>query len=168
MYNVTVMVGVPAMGKSTYINKNAGDAFVYSTDDHITKMAEEQNTTYDAIWLDSIKEATGFMNEAVAKVIAEGGDVVWDQTNVSVKKRRSVMSRFSKKYFKTCVCFVPPFEEAKWNEWDKRLDNREGKMIKPFVRYNMLANYETPTLEEGFDRIEFYNMDGEMTLVVTK
>jgi predicted kinase len=166
---VTVMVGLPGSGKSTFANfvddPEFGDTvFVYSTDDYIEKVAKQQNTSYDRVFKDYIDEATEVMGSRLALAITHGYSVLWDQTNMSAKKRKSILSRFPKSYRKICVCFVPPRNEDEWAELDRRILNRAeqtGKMIPRHIIESMTNSYVEPKLDEGFDEVCFFDMHGK-------
>lgn len=165
-----VMVGPPALGKSTCIDnilkampRDIG-AFVYSTDDYITKVAERRESTYDAIFPFVIDEATKAMNAALDEEMARDSD----QTNLGVKKRAKVLLRLKQTgYTVKCLAFVPPepgMIDAQ-KEWAGRLRYRsqvEGKTIPDGVLKNMLDTYVVPTNDEGFDEIVYVNMWGKV------
>jgi len=169
-----VMVGPPALGKSTCIDnilkampRDIG-AFVYSTDDYITKVAERRGSTYDEVFPFVIDEATKAMNAALDEEMARDSLIIWDQTNLGVKKRAKVLRRLKQAgYTVKCFAFVPPspgwFDAQK--EWKSRLQYRsqvEGKTIPDGVLKNMLDSYVIPTDAEGFDEVVYVNMWGRV------
>jgi len=168
----TVMVGLPAMGKSTLANFDLGvynqiemPVFVYSTDHYIENIAEMRGLTYDDVFAETIKEATEMCNDGLDSAIADGLDVVWDQTNLGVSKRRKIINRMRQAGYQVCcVCIVPP-EEGHFDDlkvWKRRLENRPGKTIPNEVLTNMHRSFIIPTIAEGFDMITFYNMNGAL------
>jgi predicted kinase len=109
---------------------------------------------------DTIKEATKFMDSELSKAISEGKNVIWDQTNLSKKKRASILSKFPKEYEKVCIVLKHPDSASEFSEWDKRLAHRAehtGKYIPIHVINSMHSSYEKPSYEEGFDKIVHYN-----------
>ena len=161
------MVGLPGSGKSTHLNflndaSYAGPAeFVYSTDNYIEQIAYLNGWTYNQAFKKFIKPATKYMDEQVNLAFKQGYDVYWDQTNMSAKKRKGILSRVPSSYRKVCICRVPPRNDAEWKELDRRLLSREGKTIPQHIIQSMADSYIAPSLEEGFDEVQLYDIYGE-------
>lgn len=159
MPTLTVLVGLPGSGKSTSIPEDF-DGFIYSTDNYIEAEAASVGKTYNECFKDCIKDATSVMDISLKFSIEMQYDVIWDQTNVSSKKRIGILSRFPKTYRKICICRVPPRNADQWAELDRRILSREGKMIPHHIIESMADSYVEPTLEEGFDEVHLYDMFG--------
>jgi predicted kinase len=165
--SVVVMVGLPASGKSTaraaaVASGASADSFQYSTDDILDRIATDTGSTYEAIFEDCIKEATSEANKNVAEAIKIGRSVLWDQTNMSAKKRQKVLNLFTKDYRKECVCILPPFTAEQQIELERRVTSREGKSIPKFIMTSMLKSFVLPTLGEGFSRVLYFDIYGNM------
>lgn len=164
MPTCTVFVGLPALGKSTFIKKlKTDDVWIYSTDMYIDAVAEDNGITYSEAFASNIDAATKFNEQKLKTMINLGRDIIWDQTNLGVGKRRKIINRMrAAGYTVNCVCLMPP--EAGWiddqKEWKRRLESRPGKIIPTHVLSNMLESFVVPTAAEGFDRIEYYSMYG--------
>lgn len=160
---LTVLVGLPGSGKSTCIQSAYTNPtqFVYSTDDLLEVAAKELGSTYNDVFETLIKSVTKSADNMLAGAIKQNKDVVWDQTNMSAKKRAAILSKFPTAYQKVCVCFVPPQNAAEQQELNRRLANRPGKTIPAHIMRNMASSYVMPTREEGFDVVEFYNIFGQ-------
>ena len=156
---MTVLVGLPGSGKSTSVPEDF-DGFVYSTDRYIEAEAAAKGKTYSECFQDYIKEATSAMDNSLKFSIEMGKDVIWDQTNMSDKKRRGILSRFPSSYRKICLCRVPPRTDAEWCELMTRVAAREGKIIPGHIIYAMADSYVVPTLEEGFDEVHLFDIKG--------
>ena len=168
----TVMVGLPGLGKSTRVedqrkvyNRIDMDVFVYSTDQFIEDAAAHFGNTYNEAFEDNIKAATESMNALLDDAIKEQQDIIWDQTNLGVGKRRKIINRMKQAGYQVrCECIIPP--EAGWIDdqkvWAYRLANRPGKTIPQNILTNMIESFTIPTVAEGFDMITFYNMHGAL------
>jgi tRNA uridine 5-carbamoylmethylation protein Kti12 len=134
--------------------------FIYSTDNYIENVASAQSKTYDQIFGDIIKEATENMNNFLTYAIEDNLHVVWDQTNMSSKKRKGILSKFPKSYRKVCWCVAPPRTPEEWVELERRLSSREGKAIPHHIIQSMANSYVEPELDEGFDYIFIVDLFG--------
>jgi len=147
-----ILVGLPGSGKSTWIKNNVDSSFsIISTDNIIEKIAKQQNKTYSEVFNDNIKYATQQMNHDLDLAIKQGKNIVWDQTNLSAKKRASILNRIPKNYKKICVLFDVPLPVL-YDRLYKR-GNETGKYIPNKVIGDMLKTYQEPDLSEGFDDI---------------
>lgn len=149
-----LLIGLPGSGKSTWLKENFiadHNNVILSTDDIIEELAADQGLTYSDIWSKSIKFATKEMNRRFDAAITVKLNIAWDQTNLSVKKRTSVLDRVPKIYEKIGCVFNTPFDEI-----ERRIKLRAeqtGKYIPKGVLINMIDTFEQPSLDEGFDRI---------------
>lgn len=168
MSHLTVLVGLPASGKSARVHKMSemhADAFVYSTDNYIEKACKQNGWTYNKGFAEFVAPATKYMNEMLDIAVRSRQDIVWDQTNMSPKKRRGILSRFSNSYRKTCYCIAPPRDQSEWDELTARLSAREiieGKTIPYHIIEAMSSTYVEPELDEGFDYILIVDMFGKI------
>lgn len=165
MPTCTVFVGLPALGKSTFIKKLKNDKnWIYSTDMYIDAVAEDNGITYSEAFASNIDAATQFNEQKLKTMINLGRDVIWDQTNLGAGKRKRIINRMRNAgYAVNCVCLLPPEAGhlSDQKEWKLRLESRPGKTIPTHVLANMLESFVIPTADEGFDRIEYYNMFGQ-------
>ena len=150
MSNLYMMIGVPGSGKSTWIaNQNwTQDCVIVSTDNLIEAEAEQQAKTYNDVFKDYIDTATGIMRKQVLAAVAEGRDIIWDQTNTIAKSRQGKLTLVPG-YRKIAVVFEVP-ERA---ELEQRLASRPGKTIPWHVLDTMIESFAMPTEAEGFDEI---------------
>jgi predicted kinase len=88
------------------------------------------------------------MNNQVDICKANGTDIVWDQTNTTVKSRKSKLAKLPD-YEKIAVMFrTPDIVEHR-----RRLESRPGKDIPGNIMTVMINSLQEPTEEEGFKEI---------------
>ena len=151
-----MLIGVPASGKTTWRKANAGHAEIISTDDIIDHRAATLGVTYNDVFKDTIKEATKLANKHAIEAFNADLDVVHDQTNITKKSRASKLAMVPKHYHKTAVFFATPPEE----EWQRRLNSRQGKSIPTHILDSMVEMLEMPDASEGWNIVE-YNLNAE-------
>lgn len=162
-----VMVGLPASGKSTYMqfleHPDYGDTFTYSTDNILERIANQLGKNYDDVFEKHIKSAKTEADIFLAEAIKNRVDIYWDQTNLGIKKRRGIIDKMKRaNYDIVALVFKKPEALEDIEEWNRRLKSRKGKTIPDNVIYNMVKSYVEPTLDEGFSQICFFNIYGEM------
>ena len=162
MKHLIMLVGLPCSGKSTFIQNVVSefkdDYKVISTDNIIEDRAILQNKTYNQIFKDEIKSATAEMNARVLDSIKSGHNIVWDQTNLTVKSRKSKLNMCSKDYIKIAIYFDVSLDEV------LSRNIRPGKIIPENVIKNMSETIEIPSLDEGFDAVFKASMFNEVAL----
>ena len=144
------LVGMPASGKSTWIKNQDWmlGLTIVSTDPFVEDYAREQGKTYSEVFAEYMPRAIDLMIEQVVFAREHGHTIIWDQTSTTVKSRIRKF-RMLPDYEHIAVVFrTPPRDEL-----DVRLSGRPGKHIPKNVVDNMIANWEEPTLEEGFNEI---------------
>jgi predicted kinase len=151
MPTLSMLVGVPSSGKSTWVKSQRfdPDTVIASTDDIIEREAAAQGKTYSEVFRMVVKRATREMNQLVRQAVAQDQNLVWDQTNTTVKSRASKLAAIPDHYRKIAVFFPTP--EPK--ELDRRLATRPGKTIPWNIVQGMASQLEAPTVDEGFDEV---------------
>jgi heterogeneous nuclear ribonucleoprotein U-like protein 1 len=154
---IIVMVGLPGSGKSTWSDNmlaNSPDSYVVvSSDDELERMADHEGISYGEAHKKYIGKAVSISKQKFREAVNKGENIIWDQVNLSPKKRRSILNQVPASYKKTAVAF-----EVTASELNQRLAKREqetGKHIPPHVMKNMAKTYRPPTKEEGFDNVIF-------------
>lgn len=153
MSKIYVLCGLPASGKSTYVNRLLDvhpNAVVCSTDNYIEMVAAFKNQNYDEVFFEMIAEATTVMWNNFENAIAEDKVIIFDQTNLSRKKRRLILNRVPKHYEKIAIWIEIPDHK----EWGHRLESRPGKNIPGHILVAMVQNATKPEIQEGFDEIK--------------
>ena len=162
MAECVMLCGIPTSGKSTYVErlkkiKYWENAVVLSTDDYIEEYAKRVGQTYNEVFDDVIPDATRELELQFNMAKDKGRDIIWDQTNLSVKTRKKKLSKLPSFYHRGAVYFEVSLEEAL--ERNKR---REGKFIPESILKRMCHQFEIPTRSENFDYVE--KVDGQATV----
>ena len=144
------LIGVPASGKSTWVNNQdwAKDCVVVSTDEFVEDYAKSVGKTYSEVFSDYMPTAVSLMADKVIEARNAGKDIIWDQTSTTVKSRLRKFNMLPN-YEHIAVVFETPEHE----ELYRRLFSRPGKDIPDHVIASMIAGWEDPTEEEGFKEI---------------
>jgi len=150
MNKLYVLVGIPGVGKSTWVENQewATDCVIVSTDTHVEKYAADQGKTYNEVFEDYMPTAVDLMAQDVIRARAAGKDIIWDQTSTTIKSRKRKFNMLHD-YYKIAVVFREPDRD----ELYRRLKSRPGKVIPQSVVLQMKAHWEDPTVAEGFNEI---------------
>lgn len=160
--NLTVLIGLPCSGKSSYreeLLKNNPNAIVISRDDYLEKFFFEEmgeimsyNNMYFTVHHDEflLKKFTEQFNHLLRES-SKSNNVIVDMTQLSLSTRRKMLSNFEKFNKKAVVIMTDNEELFKRNR--KRFEET-GKKITETIIENMMTTFAFPVLEEGFDSIE--------------
>ena len=154
------LCGIPCSGKSTFVNELKKipyweNAAVLSTDAYIEKQAQRCGLTYNQIFDDVIDDATREFELELNMAKDRGENIIYDQTNLTIKTRKKKLSKLPSIYARGVIYFDITLEEAL-----RRNENREGKYIPKSVLKRMYHQLEVPTLEEGWDYVEKVKSQG--------
>jgi len=145
-----VLVGLPGVGKSTYIKENALPGYrILSTDSIVEKMCAAQGITYTQGFKLFIDDATKRFNRELVDALHDKANIMIDRTNLTRNTRRRLLSQVPKDYLKFAYYFPVP-EQA---EWERRLNARPGKYIPRPVIDTMMSSAQFPEKEEGFTAV---------------
>lgn len=150
MNKMYMLIGLPGSGKSTFVNQFLNDPVyhILSTDNYIDTRAQYAGKTYDEVFQDFIKAAENHLNEKLKFCVENNYNIIWDQTNLSVKNRAKKLAQIPSSYTKIAVFFDVDYKTIL-----KRIENRPGKTIPGGVMLGMMKSVQRPTLNEGFDEI---------------
>lgn len=154
MPELVMLCGIPTSGKSTYVKKLKKidywkDAVVLSTDNYIEEYAKRVGQTYNEVFDDIIPDATRELELQLIMAKDMGKDIIWDQTNLSIKTRKNKLRKIPSFYARGVVYFEVSLEEAL-----ERNKHREGKFIPESILKRMWHQFEIPTRNEDFDYVE--------------
>ena len=150
MNKLYVLVGIPAAGKSTWVENQdwTKDCAIVSTDHFVDAEALRVSKTYNEIFKEYMPTAVKLMAKQVIEARESGLDIVWDQTSTTVNSRKKKFNMLPDYYAIAVVFKTPPLMEL-----EKRLKSRSGKLIPRHVVESMIENFEMPTEAEGFKEI---------------
>ena len=162
MPELIMLCGIPTSGKSTYVEKLKKmkyweNAVVLSTDSYIEEYAKRVGQTYNEVFDDVIPDATRELELELNMAKDKGKDIIWDQTNLSVKTRRKKLLKLPSFYRRNAVYFEVSLEDAL-----ERNKHREGKFIPESILKRMWHQFEIPTRNEDFDYVE--KVDSQATV----
>ena len=145
---MTMMVGLPASGKSTYAKKlaNDADAIILSSDAIRWELfGDETNQEHN-------QQVFQELHKRVKKWLQSGRSVVYDATNINSKRRRAFLNELKKiDCAKECVVMATPYGRCLYN------NNRRGRIVPAHVIKNMYLKWQTPAAFEGWDFIKCIN-----------
>lgn len=150
---IYVLIGPPASGKSTWTRKfleSNSDYVVISSDDIIERHAAANGLNYSQAFDKFSGFAVSEMKKQARQAFEDKKNIIWDQTNMSAKKRKGILDQASG-YIKIAVDFDIP--DAEVNRRLKDRAEKTGKHIPEHVMKSMYASYQPPSRAEGFDQI---------------
>lgn len=153
---VTVLIGPPCTGKTTYL-KNFKHDFVISSDaivDILCRRAGMKYHEYFHLPLSSSIKASH--NEIFKQLIIESSDfshVVWDLTNLTKQARKKIFEHYPKATFKAVVFDFIGLEKRVL-KLNKQRYQQQGKWVNEGAMQNMFERFEPVQASEGFSDID--------------
>jgi len=148
---LTVLVGPPCSGKSTYIDEYSTDEVIISSDNIIEEIGIGNNYNERFCNVD-FKEVEKIMMTRFNDAVKSHKDIIIDRTNMSKKSRRR-FANSCKGYFKTAVVFTTSHNEMIIR--DATRSKLGGKSIPDYVFHNMETAFSYPLTNE-FDYVSEY------------
>ena len=156
---LTVLVGPPCAGKSTYVQNNVTNTKIISRDDLVDIAGARRGLNYTETFkfLASNKdvcdrEVDQVFEQGVRDAKQSGMDVLVDMTCMSKKSRRRWINEFHN-HDKKAVVFLAGFETL--HHRNKIRAHTGGKFIPERVLQDMCLRYSLPMYSEGFNEIDF-------------
>lgn len=140
---LTVLVGLPGSGKTTFAEKLKEDGAVVVSADSIRR---------DIFGDENFKDTSKVLKHVIKiirKNIYDGKDVVFDDVNIRSKQRRFLLEKLQDlDCIKRCVCILAPFEDC--------LERTEisGYNISFEEMRKLYLSWNTPYWFEGWDKID--------------
>jgi predicted kinase len=148
-----MLVGVPGSGKSTWAEQYlARDFKLVSSDAYIEEKAAAKGATYGDVFKQYIDAATKWMNDSIKIYTEACQNIIWDQTNLTMKGRRPKLDKLiAAGYDVVAVTFEIPDEELTARRRARAAAT--GKTIPPSIMESMGKTYVRPTRLEGFSKV---------------
>lgn len=150
---IFVMVGIPGSGKTTIRENRFEDinnVAIVSSDDYIEFWAKSVGSSYNEVFSTAVKYASEHIDRTFKYALGLGNNIIWDQTNLTVKKRASILNK-TPLYYRRVAIFVNTDLEVALS----RNSNRDRKILEEVIR-KMHSQLEPPSYHEGFDQIIVY------------
>ena len=164
-----MLVGVPCSGKSTYSERlkyiHMSRAVIASSDEYLVWLANRHGTTYNDIFSDMISVAQRHANDVVNLAVKNGLNIIWDQTNLTVKSRAKKLKKIPKEYRKIALVFEHT-QKVIFERNNLRNRSCSGKIIGTKTLTELMSTYTCPDVSEGFD-IVIKNDDLQCTKLMT-
>lgn len=152
---VTVLVGPPCVGKSTYLKKFDYD-FVISSDDIVEILCERAGIQYHDFFKYSSNSDLKKQHQTIFKqLIIESKNfehVVWDLTNLTTKTRKRIFNYYPQATFKAVVFDFQGSESLILKRNQLRF-KQHGKYVDEIVIKDMFLSYEPVSDDEGFNDV---------------
>lgn len=151
---IIIPVGIPCSGKSYWVKnflKENSDFEYICRDELIMELhpANSYNESYALANKDEQKSVEKEFYKRIKESIKKGKNIIVDQTNISRKRRNSILAHIPEAYSKESVVFLTDLPTI-----EKRNLEREGKFIKK-ESFDMMAKAFSPPLIGEFDSIEW-------------
>lgn len=143
-----LLVGLPGTGKSYYV-ENQG-YIKASTDDIVEEVSELYGLTYTESWSLLIKFAEKVFWRDIDIFVNSSytSHFIIDRTNLTRKSRARFIQIAKENNIEIGFKYFPIPDQT---EWERRLNNRPGKVISKDILDDMLTRLEIPEMSEGFD-----------------
>jgi predicted kinase len=162
---VTILVGPPCCGKSTYL-KSINVDFIVSSDAIVEDLCHQVNIQYHQFFdypntsKIKIKHRKMFNNKV--KESKAYKHVIWDLTNLKYVNRKKIMSHYPNAQF-NAVQFNFKGLEHHLLKINKQRHECLGKYIKEKVRLEMFTIFEPVSAKEGFKNIKHIDISKWLT-----
>lgn len=146
---ITLLIGPPCSGKSTWIEENKTNEHVISRDATVMDMATK-GIDYDEAWASVDQKEVDRQLQLrfnIAKKV-EGLNIIIDMTNMSKKTRRKWLN-VPKHWKRKARVFITSMDEL-----NARNRQRPGKIIPEQAMHRMIGAFHAPLYSE-FDEIEW-------------
>ena len=153
MPKLVMLVGLPGSGKTVWRNNNIeNDPVILSTDNYIENKAKQSGERYNECFKKYIKEAEISFNIDLNMVLENDRNIIWDQTNLSVKSRKKKLSKIPNHYYKEAIVFLTSEKIIDSINEERK---KSGRDIPIHILKSMKENFQYIFMgkNEGFDKV---------------
>jgi len=144
---ITIMIGLPASGKSTIANSLG--QIVLSRDNFVLELSGHNNYNLAFNSVDQVEVDTCFNNQ-LSELCNSGKSFIIDKTHMTAKSRnKSTQIARSKGYKIKFIVVMTSYQTIL-----ERNKNRDNKFIPEYVIENMMKSFEMP-FDNEYDEIEY-------------
>lgn len=149
---ITLLIGLPGAGKSSYIQKKLKDKEIVSRDDFIDRLGVGQDYNDKFAYLEKNKKAKKELDKSFdnhfARVVKDASEVVIDMTNLTKNNRSTFVSQGMRGFKIEAKVFATGVQECEKNNL-----NRIGKSLDKATLVRMAKRFQFPLFDE-VDEIE--------------
>ncbi|TWX73796.1 AAA family ATPase [Colwellia sp. C1TZA3] len=165
---VTVLIGPPCVGKTSYLNTFDYD-FVISSDDIVDILTKRAGIYYHEFFKypsnSNIKITHNKIFEQLIKESKNFKHVVWDLTNLTKRSRKRIFNFYPLATFKAVVFDFQGSESLILKRNQLRF-KQQRKYVDEIAIKNMFLSYESVGDDEGFTDLVFINIQGDTAIKV--
>jgi len=144
-----MLIGLPAAGKSTICKELQREGFIIHSSDELRL---EMFGSYNVF--DKNTELFEELHRRIFIDLESGNDIVYDATNLSMKRRRYFLSQVSDNVFKEALVVATPIHTCMLR------DSNRKKKVGDNVICRMWKSFQFPIYGEGFNVIDIrYTVD---------
>ena len=150
-----ILIAPQCSGKSTWVKNNLSKL----NNPHISSMdairiSLNPDMSYKEAWKNSNeKEVKRIMREELKLAITDKRDIIIDNMNLRVNRRKEFLCSVGKDYEKIAIVFS--WDKETFIKRNAERIIKENKEISLGVWEESCSQYQKPTKEEGFDKIIF-------------
>lgn len=146
MSQFIMMVGLPGSGKSTLAKKlsRAEQAVILSSDEIRKELKGNVSDQSDPNLI------FNHMNNRATTILSEGGNVIYDATNLNRRKRRHLVNHVMKADEKIVYYINEHISTVKYRNKD-----RGERTVEEYVINRMYKSLQIPIINEGWNRVIF-------------
>jgi predicted kinase len=145
MKNLTIIVGIPCSGKTTWVNKNKGTKFVLSAD--LVRKHLHGKSFYE----EAEQMVWTLRRYIFLHALEQGIDIIVDETSITAKKRAEIL-KFANIYGYTCDCVFIRCDKKICETRCVKIKTLETLAKIPIIN-RMARQLEAPSSKEGFINI---------------